>query len=278
MNDQQRREQNALRDVPDPYDDDDTGYGAYEDNVLCGRTAVISHAGEAMTDGAVEDADQSLLAQLRAHHEYIGQPCRPLFPRMRARDTRQRSNRTQILVDAFAAQMGPMTDAYLDWSLAMAEGGLGSAYTQPEDGVLQDKRRVFVVDLFSAYYADVPVWIGGSAAKTVRSVARRTFRSIGAGWTPEEERVIRENEAKAAGTGVGARKSVYNSVSPILSKIPPVVTGSANSLFASSTAVIVQLNEPNPQRKATEKLEGCPGVREMVQHSGRGSRTPAKQM
>jgi hypothetical protein len=68
LSEAQRREEEAWRDVPDPYDVDDM----YEQDVLHGRTAAdISHAGEAMNDEAAADAGQSLLEQLRAHHKYV---------------------------------------------------------------------------------------------------------------------------------------------------------------------------------------------------------------
>ncbi|KAJ7855762.1 hypothetical protein B0H14DRAFT_3448862 [Mycena olivaceomarginata] len=43
------------------------------------------------------------------------------------------------------------------WSLASAEEGLGKLYTQPEDIVVEEHTSIYVVDLFSAYYADVPL-------------------------------------------------------------------------------------------------------------------------
>jgi hypothetical protein len=58
-------------------------------------------------------------------------------------------DRTQNLVDAFAAQLDAMTDAYMSWSLAMAEEGVGGEYVQPETSVVEDTQRVLVVDLFS---------------------------------------------------------------------------------------------------------------------------------
>jgi hypothetical protein len=52
------------------------------------------------------------------------------------------------MVDVFAAQLEKMTDAYVDWDLAMADKGLGGSYTQPEDSVEEDRHPVWVVDLF----------------------------------------------------------------------------------------------------------------------------------
>jgi hypothetical protein len=65
----------------------------------------------------------------------------------RTRDTRTRTDRTQILVDGFAAQMDAMADSYLDWSLDMADEGLAALYTWPEHSV-EETQRVYVVDLF----------------------------------------------------------------------------------------------------------------------------------
>ncbi|KAJ7809280.1 hypothetical protein B0H14DRAFT_3481571 [Mycena olivaceomarginata] len=61
------------------------------------------------------------------------------------------------MVDTFAVQLEKMTDVYMDWSLAMADKGLGGDYTQLEGSVEEDKHPVWVVDLFSAYYQDVPI-------------------------------------------------------------------------------------------------------------------------
>ncbi|KAJ7094752.1 hypothetical protein B0H15DRAFT_798886 [Mycena belliarum] len=147
MNEAECRDHERMRDLPED-DDHDTGYG-YEGEVLRGETVTdISHAGEDLTEEAIEEADISLLEQLRAHHSQ-------LFPR--ARDKRTRTNRTQILVDAFAAQMEAMTDAYVSWDLETAQDGLASVYTQPRDAEVEETNEIFVVDLFSAYYADIPI-------------------------------------------------------------------------------------------------------------------------
>jgi hypothetical protein len=53
------------------------------------------------------------------------------------------------MFDVFAAQLEEMTDAYVGWSLAMADKGLGGDYTQPEGSVEEDRHPVWVVDLFS---------------------------------------------------------------------------------------------------------------------------------
>jgi hypothetical protein len=41
-----------------------------------------------------------------------------------------------------------MTDAYIDWSLSIAEEGLTASYELPEDAVMQEFRDVLVVDMF----------------------------------------------------------------------------------------------------------------------------------
>jgi hypothetical protein len=70
----------------------------------------------------------------------------------RPHNRRKRADRTQILVDVFAAQLESMTDTYMSWNLVMAEKSLGAKYTQPRDSVLQEKRQVLVVDLYGAYF------------------------------------------------------------------------------------------------------------------------------
>ncbi|KAJ7855765.1 hypothetical protein B0H14DRAFT_3448864 [Mycena olivaceomarginata] len=94
---EQLRERNAWLYVPDSFNDDDATVGSYEDDVLHGRVAAdISHAGEAVQEDAAVADSQTLLEKLRTHHNL-------LFAKRR--DTRNRNNRTQVLVDAFAAQM-----------------------------------------------------------------------------------------------------------------------------------------------------------------------------
>jgi hypothetical protein len=61
-------------------------------------------------------------------------------------------------VDAFAAQLESMADAYMSWNLVMAEKSLGAEYTPPRDAVLQEKRQVLVVDLYGAYFFSILVW------------------------------------------------------------------------------------------------------------------------
>jgi hypothetical protein len=72
--------------------------------------------------------------------------CRGLWGRQR--DTRTRKNRTQQLVDAFGAQLERMTDAYLAFSLAVADDPLPSSVEIPQGAVLEETRDVLVVDAF----------------------------------------------------------------------------------------------------------------------------------
>ncbi|KAJ7698838.1 hypothetical protein B0H14DRAFT_3528743 [Mycena olivaceomarginata] len=109
-----------------------------EDNILHGYTTLdISHAREAIPEDEADQDDVDLLHELREHHNQIfaGRG-------RRQRDRRAQRNRTQIMVDVFAAQLDKMTDAYMDWSLAMADKGLGGSYTQPEDSVEEDQHPV----------------------------------------------------------------------------------------------------------------------------------------
>ncbi|KAJ7915783.1 hypothetical protein B0H13DRAFT_2231808 [Mycena leptocephala] len=78
----------------------------------------------------------------------------------RRRDYRRRADRTQNRVNAFAPQMPSMVDAYMAWSLDTAEEGMGKLYSHPDDAVVEQTQRVYVVDLFTAYYADVPIVSG----------------------------------------------------------------------------------------------------------------------
>ncbi|KAF7341883.1 hypothetical protein MSAN_02043900 [Mycena sanguinolenta] len=123
---QQRQSELASRDVPDPSANDDAWGDEYIDDIMRGRTvADISHAGEDINEDAAAEASQTLLEELRAHH-------RLLFAR--PRDNRKRSNRTQI-----------------------RRTGWGKLYTQPEDAVVETTHRIYVVDLFAAFYQEVPI-------------------------------------------------------------------------------------------------------------------------
>ncbi|KAJ7033780.1 hypothetical protein C8F04DRAFT_1183753 [Mycena alexandri] len=145
LNQQQRREENRLRDIPEPYDG---GWNDLEDDVLRGRAAAdISHAGEGLNDDTAQEAQEDLLESLRAQQ-------RKLFGRQH--DYRSRRDRTQNLIDAFTVQMPAMVEAYLAWSLDTAEHGLTKLFTHAEDAAVET-RRIYVVDLFTAYFADVPI-------------------------------------------------------------------------------------------------------------------------
>lgn len=51
-------------------------------------------------------------------------------------------------MDAFAAQMGPMTSAYIDWQHDTKEDGLGKLFNHAEAAVVEDTENVYIVDLF----------------------------------------------------------------------------------------------------------------------------------
>jgi hypothetical protein len=139
--------------MPEWFDDDG---GGYEDDVLHGRTAAaISHAGEALTPEDTVRADEDLLEGLRANHRWaltfnseglwlMFYFLRKVFGRYT--DTRTRRDRTQKQVNAFAAQMKPMTDEFLEWT-ASTRRGLDS-YESRLDAVVQETRDVLVVDVF----------------------------------------------------------------------------------------------------------------------------------
>lgn len=94
------------------------------------------------------------------------------------RDHRTRRDRTQILVDVFAAQMEQMTSAYVDWQHDTKQEGLGKLFAHAEAAVIEDTEHVYVVDLFcksclcpgehsslfvaAAYYSNVPIVEGDS--------------------------------------------------------------------------------------------------------------------
>ncbi|KAJ7675242.1 hypothetical protein B0H14DRAFT_2656584 [Mycena olivaceomarginata] len=86
-----------------PLDDDG---GGYEGDVLRGHAAAdISHAGEWIDDEEAEQADEDLVTMLQEHQSKTSS--------RRPRNRRNRIDRTQNLVDMFAAQLDAMTDAYM---------------------------------------------------------------------------------------------------------------------------------------------------------------------
>ncbi|KAJ7840355.1 hypothetical protein B0H13DRAFT_2366292 [Mycena leptocephala] len=151
MSRQQRREYDRLRrDVPDDFGDNDDG--GYADDILHGRTtANISHAGEDLSPEDVECSDGTLYERLlQSHQQLFG----------KYMDTCTRRNRTQERVDAFARQIPSMSDAYLQWSLESGNNGLAYRYEPPADAVVQEKRKVLVVDMFSATHEELVLIAG----------------------------------------------------------------------------------------------------------------------
>ncbi|KAJ7796922.1 hypothetical protein B0H14DRAFT_3157767 [Mycena olivaceomarginata] len=143
----QRRNVELLQNFGDAFDDDDR----YEQDILHGRTAVdISHAGEALPPDEADAADAALMAGLRRR------------PGARYRDTRTRKNRTQQQTAAFEAQLERMADAYLEFSLAIADEGLMASPRVPENADVQETRDLLVVDMFSASHEDLKM-IGADA-------------------------------------------------------------------------------------------------------------------
>jgi hypothetical protein len=72
LSQEELRERNAWRDIPDSFDDNDAAGGEYEDDILRGRVAAdISHAGESIDDDAAAENSQTLLEKLRAHHKCV---------------------------------------------------------------------------------------------------------------------------------------------------------------------------------------------------------------
>jgi hypothetical protein len=55
-------------------------------------------------------------------------------------------------VDAFAKQISSMADAFLQWSLKSGDDGLAYLYESPPDAVVQERRKILVVDIFCACY------------------------------------------------------------------------------------------------------------------------------
>ncbi|KAJ7868478.1 hypothetical protein B0H13DRAFT_2351364 [Mycena leptocephala] len=136
MTQAERLRLDQLRDVPDPFDDDDT----HERDVLAGNTtADISHAGEALARDEENRADATLKITSMLTSSL---------------------NRTQQHVDAFEAQLERMADAYLSFSLAVDGGPLPSSLPTPEDAVLEETRDVLVVDMFAASHQDLKLVAG----------------------------------------------------------------------------------------------------------------------
>ncbi|KAJ7120806.1 hypothetical protein C8R44DRAFT_877138 [Mycena epipterygia] len=65
-------------------------------------------------------------------------------------------NCTQLQVNGFAAQIGHIVNAYLNWSVVNAEEGrLGSSYELPKDVDVQERWNVLVIDVFSSSRKDI---------------------------------------------------------------------------------------------------------------------------
>ncbi|KAJ7238462.1 hypothetical protein C8J57DRAFT_1528772 [Mycena rebaudengoi] len=109
------------------------------------------HAGHIPSEDDIEEANKSLLEKLHENHE-------SLYPRYA--DHRTCRDRTQILVDAFALQLNAMADAYLQWTLTTASQGLATDYVAPVDAILDGSQHVLVVDMYSAYFAEIPLLVG----------------------------------------------------------------------------------------------------------------------
>lgn len=67
--------------------------------------------------------------------------------RPKVRDYRTRRNRTQRRTDAFAHQLPSLVHAYMNWMLAMGEGGLSGEYTLPLDAEIQSESQIKVIDI-----------------------------------------------------------------------------------------------------------------------------------
>ncbi|KAF7373332.1 hypothetical protein MSAN_00542800 [Mycena sanguinolenta] len=147
----QQRVEDQWRDIPDAFDDDG---GTYANDVLHGRaTADISNAGERLSDEQRQRTNEEILKELQEHHHKLYG---------RGSDRRSRRDRTQRQVNAFAKQLERMTDAYIDWAAYIADEGLACDYRLLEDAIVQDTRRVLVVDMFSARYQDLHLIRGDS--------------------------------------------------------------------------------------------------------------------
>ncbi|KAJ7707031.1 hypothetical protein B0H14DRAFT_3525882 [Mycena olivaceomarginata] len=111
-----------LRDIPDAFSSDGND-DDYEQDILHGcATADISHAGEVLPSDDADYADAAVMAGCKQTTGDFGGATRiPAHGRI------ARSNKW----DAFGAQLERMTDAYLDFSLAIADEGLASALPTP---------------------------------------------------------------------------------------------------------------------------------------------------
>ncbi|KAJ7713835.1 hypothetical protein B0H14DRAFT_3523213 [Mycena olivaceomarginata] len=113
-----RERHDALMDIADPFDDGD---GGYEADVLRGNAAAdISHAGEGIQEEEADQADKDLIYEL-----LLSPLLQQKSLQAASRSSQPRGPGRRTLLTLFAAQLDAMTDAYMSWSLAMAEEGVG---------------------------------------------------------------------------------------------------------------------------------------------------------
>ncbi|KAF7344239.1 hypothetical protein MVEN_01715100 [Mycena venus] len=158
-----RKEAERLEDRTDLFDDCDD----FEQDVLHGRAAAdISHAGKVLPSDEADCADADVMAGLRANHKQLWG---------RYSDTRTRKNRTQQQINAFEVQIKRMADAYLAFSLAIADDGLVASPRIPENTSVQETRKLLVVDMFSASHQGL---------KMIGSDAYIALACVRSGWMP----------------------------------------------------------------------------------------------
>ncbi|KAJ7738549.1 hypothetical protein B0H14DRAFT_3515990 [Mycena olivaceomarginata] len=103
MSREEQERHDALMDITNPFDDNN---GGYEADILRGNTAAnISHAGEGIREEEADQADEDLVRMLQEHQS---KRCSK-----QPRNRRNCVDRTQNLVDVFAAQLNGMMDAYM---------------------------------------------------------------------------------------------------------------------------------------------------------------------
>ncbi|KAJ6451575.1 hypothetical protein C8R45DRAFT_1124599 [Mycena sanguinolenta] len=140
----EQRAEDAWRDIPDVFDNDDE---MYTQDVLQGRVAAeISNAGEDLRSEQWQRTNEEILQELRDHHHKLYG---------RGLDQRSRRDCTQRQVNVFSAQLERMTNAYIRWATSTAGEGLDCNHKLPDDAVVQDTRKVMVVDMFSAAQKDL---------------------------------------------------------------------------------------------------------------------------
>ncbi|KAJ6550722.1 hypothetical protein B0H10DRAFT_2242599 [Mycena sp. CBHHK59/15] len=183
LSQQERRAHDAMRDLPDPYPDDD-----WEDDIVHGRAeAQISHAGEALPEDP-ERADSDLFQSLRENQ--LG-----LWGRRHHRryhDNRPRHNRTQLQVDGFAGQLEWMADAYMELALKI-DGilGLAASYPPAEGVEVQQRIPVDVIDIFSCSQQDLCIVDGD--VRVASACVRRGWIPVSP-WIPNTVITIRALE------------------------------------------------------------------------------------